>query len=154
MDKSHPVLYCSAESAAGHGGWSPLLCLCLYFFSIIFCCLFRLGTLRSCEVVYRVNDGAAAWHVALMLKKKNSIRGSSVNGWVFDATLSCCCSEQKEGCVREQRQCQCVRVCACVSTLVVLIIVFIRPLFHIKILFFHKLAPIFTAAALISVISI
>lgn len=64
-------------------------------------------------------------------EKKNSIRGSSVNGWVFDATLSCCCSEQKEGCVREQRQCQCVRVCACVSTLVILIIVFIRPLFHI-----------------------
>lgn len=115
MDKSHPVLYCSAESATAHGGWSPLLCLCLYFFSIIFCCLFHLGTLRSCEVVYRVNDEAAAWHVALMLKKKNSIRGSSVNGWVFDATLSCCCSEQKEGCVREQRQCRCVHVWAHLS---------------------------------------
>ena len=58
----------------------------------------------------RFDDGATAWHVALALwrsirlreddkkKKKNlSITGFTVNGWVFDATLGSCCSEQRGG---------------------------------------------------------
>lgn len=68
------------------------------------------------------DDGAATWHVALMLwrsirlregdKKKKKIKelpitGFAVSGWLFDATLGSCCSEQREGCVREQKQCQC-----------------------------------------------
>lgn len=126
VDKSHPLLCCSAESAASHGGWS-LLCLLLYFLSFIsaFCVSYsvppRTLSLWGLMMERQLATYGHAMKIHQRLRegdkrnKKLSITGFAVNGWVFDATLGSCCSEQREGCVREQRQCQCVTACGCES---------------------------------------
>lgn len=108
------------------------------------------------------DDGAATWHVALMLwrsirlregdKKKKKIKelpitGFAVSGWLFDATLGSCCSEQREGCVREQKQCQCDSVWIWQHVWCVFWFVFAGKTFIYY--FFYNLNLIFIAAATI-----